>query len=288
MPAAADDVLDRLTAWAAADPNIRALILEGSRANPRSRIDAYSDYDVAIVVADRAPFDESDAWERWLGEPLIHWGDSGDDDGIVRTMRLVIYESGTRIDYCILTPDALARMKALGRLPPIFDTGYRVLLDKDGITAGLPAATHDTHVPRPPDAAEFARWIDDFWIDAAYVAKSLCRGERLPAKHGLSLLVLWHLRRLLEWRAAVDDGWTLPAGRHGRGLQARVSPERWKQLEATFSGADVAADWRALWQALDLHRELAGEVASALGFDYPHQRDAGVTSYLRALSQAVE
>jgi aminoglycoside 6-adenylyltransferase len=283
---AAEPMLDRVLEWARGNEQVRAVILEGSRANPRSKVDAFSDYDITFVVRDVSPFHRNDAWARWYGAPLISWGDRHVSGGIENTMRLVIYEDGSRIDHCFWQPEALRVIKERGWLPPILDTGYQVLLDKDGITDGLPAATHDAHVPNPPDEATFFEYIDDFWIDAAYVAKNLCRDELLPAKHALSTMIMQaHLRRLLDWRAAIEAEWNEPSGIFGRGLKSKTAKQLWARLEALFVGSTHAENWRALLDAFDLHRELASDVAQALGFTYPQERDAAVRTYLERLRE---
>lgn len=282
MHSNASQVLDRIVGWARDNDLIRAVILEGSRANPSSVVDAFSDYDVAFVVSDRTPFVQSDAWQAWYGERMVSWGDNVADAGIERTMRLVLYADGTRIDYCIWTPEALTTIKERGRLPAILDTGYRVLFDKDGITGGLRSATTAVHIPRKPDEATFLEYVDDFWIDAAYVAKNLCRDQLLPTKYGLNTMIgHGHLRRLFDWRMEIEHDWKLPAGRHGRSLRNFTPESYWRRLESLFVGAGHAENWDALSAALDLHRQLATEVAGALGFNYPHERDKAVTAYLQ-------
>lgn len=281
-----DQVLDRIVEWGQRNELIRAVILEGSRATQDMDPDRFSDYDVAFVVTDVGPFIDRHDWEAWFGEPAIHWGDRQLDDGVERWMRLVVYGDGTRIDYCFWSTSAFAQVKEQQPLPAILDSGYRVLLDKDGIAEALPSPTYRAHVPAAPTEAEFLILLDDFWLDAAYVAKSLARGELLPAKYGFSLLAFSHLRRLLEWSVEIDRGWAWRPGRHGRGLQRAVSPGRWQRLEQTFAGADLEDNWRSLWTAFDLHRELVVEVAELLGFTYPHDRDAGALSYLQRLYEA--
>lgn len=276
-------VLDAIVEWAERNELIRAVILEGSRATPDTVLDHFSDYDVAFVVTDLTPFVQHEEWEAWFGEPVIHWGDRQLDDGVERWMRLVVYGDGTRIDYCFWSISAFARITEQRPLPTILDSGYTVLLDKDGVAAGLPQPTYRAHVPVEPREDEFLILLDDFWLDAAYVAKSLLRRELLPAKYGFSLLTLGHLRRLFEWRIEIDRRWAWPPGRHGRGLQRAVPKSRWQRLEQTLVGADLAENWHALWAALELHRELAVEIAGLLGFSYPHDRDAKAVSYLRLL-----
>lgn len=62
------------------------------------------------------------------------------------------------------------------------DAGYRVLLDKDQLTAALPPPTHRAYLPTPPDEAAYQQWIEEFFSDVPYVAKCLWRGELFPAK----------------------------------------------------------------------------------------------------------
>ena len=51
-----DDLLRRLVAFAEGDENVRAVLLEGSRADPRGAIDEWSDYDVAFVTRSNEPY----------------------------------------------------------------------------------------------------------------------------------------------------------------------------------------------------------------------------------------
>ena len=48
----ADPVLSALAEWAESREDVRALILTSTRAVPDAELDAYSDYDVVVVVAD--------------------------------------------------------------------------------------------------------------------------------------------------------------------------------------------------------------------------------------------
>jgi aminoglycoside 6-adenylyltransferase len=51
-----DDLLRRLVAFAEGDENVRAVLLEGSRADPDGAIDEWSDYDVAFVTRSNEPY----------------------------------------------------------------------------------------------------------------------------------------------------------------------------------------------------------------------------------------
>ena len=63
------EVLARVTRWAADQPLVRAMVLESSRAVDGAALDAFSDYDVLLVVAHVRPFAEDDGWLAGIGAP---------------------------------------------------------------------------------------------------------------------------------------------------------------------------------------------------------------------------
>jgi len=50
------DVVRRLIAWAEQQVSVRAMLLTSTRASPHAPVDAFSDYDVVLVVTDIHPF----------------------------------------------------------------------------------------------------------------------------------------------------------------------------------------------------------------------------------------
>src|SRR5690349_23161565 len=126
-----DDALARVTRWAADQPLVRAVMLESSRAVAGASLDAFSDYDVLLVVADVRPFADDDAWLAAIGAPLVRFRDAGLIAGFDTLARLVLYEDYTKVDYMVWPAALLRHVVATQRLPDLLDWGYRVLLDKD-------------------------------------------------------------------------------------------------------------------------------------------------------------
>ncbi len=56
---------------AEADARVRAVYLNGSRANPNAPKDKYRDYDIVYAVTETAPFVRDRAWLKPFGRPLI-------------------------------------------------------------------------------------------------------------------------------------------------------------------------------------------------------------------------
>ncbi|HEY7781428.1 MAG TPA: aminoglycoside 6-adenylyltransferase [Ktedonobacterales bacterium] len=278
----APDVLARLTRWGEAHPLVRAMVLESSRIVAGAPLDRFSDYDVLLVVSDVRPFVEDDAWLGDFGPPLVRFRDAMETWGIPTYTRLVLYRDRTKIDYSIW-PVNLARLVVERREPPdLLDWGYRVLLDKDGLTVGLPPPTRTAHIPARPTEREYFALIEEFWWESIYVAKNLWRDELVHARYSLDVVMRHELLvRMLEWRVEIDRGWSWKPGPVGRGLKATLPQALWSELAATFVGPGLEENWEALFRMTALFRRAAAEVGNALGYAYPGDLDAGVTAYLR-------
>ena len=282
MESTETDVLDRIIRWAEAEDLVRAVVLTSTRASARAVTDRFSDYDVILYVADTAPFASDARWLERFGEVLVRWPDAGVDDGFPYHMQLVIYRDETKVDFTIAPVGWLDRIAATGALPAALDVGYRVLLDKDGRAAALPAPTYAAHIPARPTQAELDALVEEFWFESTYVAKNLWRDELLPAKYSLeSVMKLDLLRRMLEWRVETDHGWALRPGVFGKGLKEHLDEATWRELGETFVGAEIEANWRALFATARLFRRVAKEVAERLDLVYPDDLDARMMDYLR-------
>ena len=64
-------MLDLILAAARDDERIRAVILNGSRANPNAPRDFFQDFDIVYLVTDPLPFRNNYQWIRQFGELMI-------------------------------------------------------------------------------------------------------------------------------------------------------------------------------------------------------------------------
>ena len=171
-------------------------------------------------------------------------------------------------------------------LPAGLDAGYRVLLDKDQLTAAMHPPTFTAYVPKPPTDTTYQTLINDFLNDAPYVAKCLGRDELLPAKWCLDTDMKYlYLRQMLEWRMEMAHGWSVPAGNLGKGLKQHLPPDIWTALEHTYVSADIADNWDALAQTLALFRRVAVEVGTHLGYASPDDVHQRVRAYVEQIKQ---
>jgi aminoglycoside 6-adenylyltransferase len=275
------DVLGCVTGWAADHPLIRAVILESSRAVGQATLDRFSDYDLLLVVSDVHSFVDDNAWQHFFGEPLVRFGDKAEVLGYETYFRLVLYQDHTKIDFAIWPLALLQRVVERQESTALLDWGYRVLLDKDGLAAALPAPTCTAYIPSKPSEHEYQALIEEFWWETTYVAKHLWRDELILAKYNLEVVMKYELLLpMLEWRMELDHGWTWNPGLLGRGLKRALPPDLWSALERTYVGPGIEDNWEALLAITTLFRRVAQEVGQALGYAYPQEMDCGVSAYL--------
>ena len=238
-----------------------AMLLTSTRAIPDAEVDAFSDYDVVLVVRDIHPFVADRWWLQDFGEVLVAYWDPIQPDpdyGLARVGNVIQYADGLKIDFTLWPVALLERISRAPALPAELEAGYRVLADKDGLTAGLRAPTYTAYIPTMPDEATYQATINDFFTDAPYVAKFLRRDELLPTKWCLDYdMKHVYLRRMLEWRMECDHGWSVPVRALGKGLKRRLPADIWRELEGTYAGGGMGDNWAALFRTIALFGRVA-------------------------------
>jgi aminoglycoside 6-adenylyltransferase len=278
-----DATIQALIAWGEGLEAVRAMLLTSTRAVPGGVVDALSDYDVILVTRDIRPSMDDHGWIGDFGEVLIAYWDpveTDGDTGYERSGNIVQYADGLKIDFSLWPVGMLERIAAMDRLPDELDAGYRVLVDKDGVAGRLAAPTYRAYIPERPDEAAYLTLVNDFFVGVPYVAKSLARGDVLPGKWALDYDMRYvYLLPMLEWRVECDHGWSLPVGNNGKGLMTRLSPDTRDAMEGTYAGIDAEANCEAMFRMIELFRKVAREVGALLGYAYPEELDARVTTF---------
>jgi aminoglycoside 6-adenylyltransferase len=277
-----DKIIQQIVHWAEREPLVCAVILTSSRAIPHAHTDAFSDYDVILVLREIKSFYEDRGWLETFGSVLALYRDPLIlDRGFERSAYVTQYESGLKIDFSLWPVEVLKRIVSEPQLPPEFDAGYQVLLDKDHLADDLQPPTYSSYIPKPPTDVQYQTTMEEFFLDTTYVAKFLWRDDVIAAKHILDhSLKQEYLLRMLEWRIEIEHAWSVKPGPYGRGLKRWLPPDVWADLEGTYTGADLDSNWIALFRTIDLTRRVAITVGQRLGYNYPDNLEQRVRSYL--------
>jgi len=156
--ASEDQVIQQLVHWAERQPLVCAVILTSSRAIPHAHTDAFSDYDVILVLREIKSFYDDRSWLETFGSVLALYRDPLiNDRGLERSAYVTQYETGLKIDFSLWPVELLERVASEPALTPEFDAGYQVLLDKTNLTEGLNPPTYSSYIPKPPTDIQYHR-----------------------------------------------------------------------------------------------------------------------------------
>jgi aminoglycoside 6-adenylyltransferase len=270
------EMLELIVNTAQNDDRIRAVIMNGSRANPNARRDIFQDFDIVYLVTDVASFRDDPSWINRFGEIMIlqmpeamQDPPPNNDGGFAYLMQ---FTDGNRIDLGLFPLAKLHELKG--------DSLSRLLLDKDGIFEPFAPPSESDYLPRPPTAKAFEDCCNEFWWVCPYVAKGLWREEIVYAKCMLDQVVREQLEKMLAWYVGVQTGFLGNPGKFGKYLDRYLEPELWDMLQKTYADAGYDNTWDALFAMCALFRLIATRVAEHFGFDYLQGDDDRVSAHL--------
>jgi len=263
-------MIETIRDWCGRHPAVQAAVLTGSRAQRRPRVDELSDWDVALFLDDPGVLAADPDWFSAFGPVLVSIPASSHELGQYVDARLVQYRDGCRVDFTLFPVDMLRVISILPELPPWLDAGYQVFYDPDGLTGPMVPPFGRGYAGRSPTPHEVIADIEEFWWEALVVAKELSRHESVAAAYSAES-VMRHglLRRMLEWKAGVDSGWSSPGGPYGRGLTAGLSDDLIRRAQPGVSAWEGEEGWTELMRLGDLYGELSRAVVHNIGAAYP-------------------
>ena len=268
------EMMDLILRTAREDERIRAVMMNGSRANPNAPKDFFQDYDIVYFVDDIRPFKEDKTWIGRFGEMMIlQLPDDMTPDKRISYAYLTQLADGNRIDLSFYPIDRLSEREG--------DSQTVILLDKDGIFKPFPPASDRDYLPKPPTEKAFADCCNEFWWVSPYVAKGLWRDELTYARYMMEEAVREQLMKMLTWYVGVKTGFSRSPGKEGKYLKRFLEPELWAMLERTYADASYEHTWDALLVMGELFRKAAVAVAAHFGYEYPYGDDRRVSAHLR-------
>lgn len=285
MNANPEQMLARILDIARADERIRAVTMEGSRANPNALHDRYSDFDISWFVTDSRDFTRDRSFLNAFGEILIMecpedwYNHPYDYDGHARFAYLVQFTDGSRIDLSIID---LREMPQQAR----FDEPRVVLLDKDGYDVLRTNESEEAYYVRKPGEKEYKDTCNEFRWVSVYVAKGLCREQLYYAKYAYDVLAMRQFIKMLSWKVGVQHDFAVTVGAHGKYFKNDLDAQEMARFHGIFPGGEYADIWEKLYDFYDYFAELAAYVADALGFPFDAAETARVRAFLKAMQSS--
>lgn len=271
------EMYELILGFAKADERVRAVILNGSRANSNAPRDKYQDFDIVYVVRDFLSFTADHCWIDVFGERLMLQMPEAmrDPIGAGHFNWMMLFSDGNRLD---LTLIPIEKPELIGS-----DSESIALLDKDGILPPFPAASDRDYYVKPPDELFFFSCCNNFWWCLQNVAKGIARDELPYAMTMFHGVVREELHDMLAWYIGAGNRFGVSAGKMGKYFKNYLPPEMMEKYAATYSDSGYENLWKAVFAACELFRGAALAVSKATGFAYNRQDDANMTAYLESV-----
>lgn len=272
------ELIERIVGWASTDENIRAVVITGSSSRGDASTDRFSDRDIEIIARDPTALLADDSWIHAIAPVWIALYLDNTELGIPPT-RLVFFEGGYKVDFTLTDRTRIEQMVDADALNDLYRRGYRVLVDKDGLTDRLPLPTDGAPRKDLPDQQKFADIVTEYWFEAAHMPTYLTRGDLWVVKHR-DWTMKQMLLRMLEWHALATGGKGIDTWYIGTKMRRWVDEETWQEVGHVFARFDAEDSWRALVASMRLFSRLTREIARALELDYPRDAERHISGYV--------
>ncbi|WOD64551.1 aminoglycoside 6-adenylyltransferase [Niallia taxi] len=265
------------------DNRIRAVYMNGSRANPKVKKDILQDYDIVYVVTKTGLFIEDEAWIHVFGELIMLQEPNrmdlaaGLEVDVSRSYSyLMLFTDGNRIDLHIETKEAM--LEQYGK-----DSLTIPLLDKDGILPEIPFASDHSYYVKEPTAIRYFHVCNEFWWCQQNVAKGIWRKEIPYAKNMAETIVRPMLDEIVSWWIGMNHNFQVSSGKMGKYFREYLPEEYWDMYRQTYGDSSDENMWQSLFMMNDLFRLLGEEIAKQQNLSYPAEDDIKMTKYLKRL-----
>ena len=277
------ELLQQFTNWAQAEEDIRAAFVFGLRARLDHPADEWSDLDLLFLVDKPQVYVEATDWLQHMGGPWVSFLERTPDGGFERR---VLFEGGLDVDFIPESVSGFRKILNEG-LPPIlvdiFRRGFRVLIDKDGLSEQITAVQNQTAISMTSSETEYSNIANDFWFHTVWTAKHLRRGELWWAKSCCDSYLKNLLLRMLEFHARASQGPDFDTWMRGRFLEEWADERAVAALPQIYAHYEEEDIWRALLATMELFRWLAVETAANSGYEYPTYGDERCTGLVQQL-----
>ena len=279
-----DKKLQEIIEWANTNPDVRAVLLTSSLVNPLAEVDVHSDLDIEFIFKNNEPYISDESWINAFGNPIVNLSEDESRFEGKHGINMVLYADHVKVDFKLHSVHKFLAELQNPVLHEDWDIGYKILLDKDGITQAMPPPSYQVSLIKKPSRHRFESLIHDFWWDTTYVAKCLARREIFYAKFmSENILRTEMLVPLLEWHIAAQNDWNVTTNKHGRYFRKYLTGEEWKKIQNTFSGEKIHENWEALFAMANLVHETGNALARQLHYTYPQETARKVLRYLKEM-----
>jgi len=260
--------------WAASQPDVRAVVIFGSRARTEHPASEWSDLDLMIISSQPSKLASRTDWLASIGEVQFIARETFPGDDWIPLV--VIFTGMRKVDIVFTVVPAsysplseLSQILAASPYPYVFSDGFKILFDRNPSNTRFVLSSDLSYAPKLPTQDEFTNDVNLFWARAIHTATLIGRGERWRACHLLQVDLKSALLSFIERQALLRYGVEHKIWPRGCYLEDWADP----RTVAELPGCDVvnpsSEPEDALRSTCDLFHWLAVDIAERLGFAYP-------------------
>lgn len=274
-----DEMMELILKKAREDERIRAVTMEGSRANPNAVHDEYSDFDICYFVKDVREFTNDKTWIDYFGERLIlqcpcdGHDEPYDYNGRERYTYLIQFADGNRIDLSLI--DITTIKDELEN-----DEPRLILLNKDGYEELQPVTNEEAFETGVPTEREYQDICNEFRWVSLYVTKGLCRDEFYYARYHYELIAEEFLK-MLNLKIAAEHDFKSVTGNHYKYLKRYLSEKEMIRVQQVFPSGEYNDMWEKLFDLCDYFEEISEDFGKKMGYGYDAEEGKRVREFIR-------
>lgn len=125
-------------------------MLTSSLANPLAPVGEWSDLDIELVFDDNAKYIAYNSWILHFGNPIATIEEDESSFDGMHVIKMVLYGDYVKVDFKLYSKPNFLMEVQQNELPKDWDIGYKVLIDKDGITQNLKQPTYQVSIIKKP------------------------------------------------------------------------------------------------------------------------------------------
>lgn len=273
------EMMELIMNKAITDERIRAVTMDGSRANRNAVHDQYSDFDIVYFVTDVREFTKDRNWVECFGEILIvqysmdWYTHPYDYSGHETFVYLIQFADGNRIDLSIVDISNIEKERSNNE-------PRTILLNKDNFEELLQIESENAFYITPPTEMEFYNTTNEFRWLSVYISKGLCREELYYAKYSYDVLIMEMFMEMLNWSIGLHHDFKVTTGDHSKYLKRYLTEDEMKQVQGIFPNGDYEDIWEKLFLMYDYFHKLETEVAEHFNFSCNENENCRVREFL--------
>lgn len=273
------EMFDLILNFAKNNDLIKAVILNGSRANPNAEKDDFMDYDIVFVVDKVLPFIENKSFIKHFGDILIMQEPDNPDlftpeiSNKDKYTYLMQFTDGSRIDLTFANLDFAKKIC-------LEDSQTVILMDKGKFLPKILPPSDGEYVIKKPTKNEFLACSNEFWWLSTYIAKGLWRKQTIYALEMFTQNVHPELMKMIRWYIGLKNNFSVNSGNYGKYFEKFLPNKMYLQLLKTYPGSDEKNIYSSLKIMCRLFDSTAKEISDNLDFGYSLKESENVMKYI--------